>query len=258
MSLSRRSFIAAGTAGAAIPTSRASLPESRSNGIALVAFDGFPLIDARPVARRAEDLFPGQGDALMNAWRTRQFEYCWLRTLSHRYRDFWHTTQDALVFAARQLHLSLPDATRIALMRSWLELGTWPDARPALERLRAADVRAVFLSNFTAPMLDAAVRNGQLGGLLEPHLSTDRVGAFKPDPRAYSMALQAFGVRRESVVFCAGAGWDAAGAHAFGYRTFWLNRNAQPDEELGVTADASGASLDDLVRFVLEPKRGAS
>jgi hypothetical protein len=42
--------------------------------IKAIAFDGFPIIDARPVAARTEELFPGKGLELGNAWRTRQFE----------------------------------------------------------------------------------------------------------------------------------------------------------------------------------------
>ena len=60
-----------------------------------IAFDGFPIIDPRPVALRAEALFPGRGGQLMEGWRTRQFEYTWLRTLSGRYADFWQVTQDS-------------------------------------------------------------------------------------------------------------------------------------------------------------------
>jgi 2-haloacid dehalogenase len=56
--------------------------------------------------------------------------------------------------------------------------------------------------------------------------------------------------RREEIVFAAFAGWDAAGATAFGYRTFWVNRQNQPAEELGVTPEATGRTLDDLVRYV--------
>lgn len=43
--------------------------------------------------------------------------------------------------------------------------------------------------------------------------------------------------------------WDAAGAKSFGYPTFWVNRQNQPAEELGVVPDASGKNLNDLIAF---------
>ena len=218
----RRTFLAGVGALAAASAGDAST-RSRLSGKA-IAFDGFPIIDARPLGAKAERLFPGRGEALLNAWRTRQFEYTWLRTLSGTYADFWQTTQDALVFAARSLGLPLEADTREKLMQTYLELEAWDDVRPALETLRGAGFRLAFLSNFTARMLDAAVQNSRLQEFFEPHLSTDRVRAYKPAPRAYEMGIKAFGLPRERIIFCAAAGWDAAGAKAFGYRTFWLNR----------------------------------
>src|SRR5262249_54006001 len=37
-----------------------------------VAFDGFPIIDSRPIAAKAEEIFPGKGDTLVTSWRARQ------------------------------------------------------------------------------------------------------------------------------------------------------------------------------------------
>jgi 2-haloacid dehalogenase len=45
--------------------------------------------------------------------------------------------------------------------------------------------------------------------------------------------------------------WEAAGAKSFGYPTFWVNRQNQPGEEPGVAPDATGASLKDLVGFLV-------
>ena len=56
--------------------------------------------------------------------------------------------------------------------------------------------------------------------------------------------------RSEAIAFAAFGGWDAAGAKAFGYPTFWVNRLGLPVEQLGVQPDGIGASLEDLVRFV--------
>jgi 2-haloacid dehalogenase len=64
------------------------------------------------------------------------------------------------------------------------------------------------------------------------------------------MGIDAFGVKREGIVFAAFGGWDAAGAKAFGYPTFWVNRMNLPLEELGFAPDATGATLRDLASFV--------
>jgi 2-haloacid dehalogenase len=252
MKLARREALTLSVAGiaAGLLAGRRSAPAAAKPRIRAVALDAFTTFDPWPIAALAERLFPGKGPALISAWRTRQFEYSWLRTLMGRYASFWQVAEEALVFAARMLGLELTDDKRSRLMQGHLEIAEWPDARPALESLRGAGIRLAFLSNFTPPMLDAAVRNAGLEGLFEPHLSTDRVRAFKPDPRAYRMGTEAFGLAREEIVFAAFGGWDAAGAKVFGYPTFWVNRAAGPVEELGVAPDGIGATLGDLAEFV--------
>jgi 2-haloacid dehalogenase len=64
--------------------------------IKAIAFDAFTTFDPQPIVALAEQLFPTQGAALGNAWRTRQFEYTWLRSVGHHYVDFWKVTEDAL------------------------------------------------------------------------------------------------------------------------------------------------------------------
>jgi 2-haloacid dehalogenase len=219
--------------------------------IKAVAFDGFPIIDPRPVFARAEEIFPGQGPELSNAWRIRQFEYTWLRSLGGRYVDFWQVTEAALVFAAKALKIDLSAGQRDQLMRTYLELKAWPDVAPALKQLKAAGIRMAILTNLTDTMLDAVVKNSGLEGFFQPHLSTDKVRAFKPDPRAYQMGVDAFGLRKDEIAFAAFAGWDAAGAKWFGYPTFWVNRLNTPLEELDAVPDGIGTGLDDLVKFVL-------
>jgi 2-haloacid dehalogenase len=218
-----------------------------------IAFDGFAIVDPRPVFALAEELFPGKGSELGSVWRTHQFEYAWLRTFGHRYVDFSRVTEEALVFASKVTRLDLSAEKRQRLMAAFLQLKAWPDVLPALKKLRAAGIRMAFLANLTPAMLDAVTRNSGLGDLLEEPLSTDRVRAYKPDPRAYQMSLDAFGLRREEIVFAASAGWDVAGAKWFGYPTFWVNRTNLPAEELGVVADGSGADLGALVDLVLAP-----
>jgi 2-haloacid dehalogenase len=236
---------------AAVLASASSSHAQSRTGYKAIAFDGFVIIDPRPVSARAEEAFPGQGAALMEAWRTRQFEYTWLRTLMGRYVDFRQVTREALIAAAKAMKLLLSDATRDDLLRTFVELKAWPDVAPALRALRERDIRMAFLANPPASMFDAVVRNSGLDGLLEGHLSTDRVQLFKPHPRAYRMGLDAFELAPAEIVFAASAAWDAAGSKSFGYPTFWLNRTKAASEELGVAPDGTGSTMADLVQFVL-------
>lgn len=249
MQLDRREFLGLAAAGVGPLVAAPALALERSK-IKGIAFDAFPIFDPRPIFSLAEELFPGRGTELGKVWRTRQFEYQWLRALSGQYADFRQTTQDGLAYAADLLGLDLTKEKRERLLDAYLELRAWPDVAPALAALRGAGLRLAFLSNATAQILDAGIGNSRLRGAFEHVLSTDAIGTYKPDPRAYRMAIDAFELAREEILFVAFAGWDAAGAKSFGYPTFWVNRLNLPPERLGVVPDGTGKTLADLVDFV--------
>jgi 2-haloacid dehalogenase len=256
MPVNRRNFVAgiAGSIAAGLLAGRVAGQAMPHTKIKAVAFDAFPIFDPRPIFALSEKLFGPKGTELNNAWRTRQFEYTWLRSLSHRYTGFWKITEDALVFAARLTNIELSTENRARLMQSYLELKPWQDVPSALKALRESGVRLAFLSNFTPRMLESNIRSSGLEGMFEQALSTDRVSTYKPDPKAYQLAVDALKLKREEIAFAAFAGWDAAGAKSFGYPTFWINRLRQPLEELGVKPDAIGETLADLESFIQQKK----
>jgi 2-haloacid dehalogenase len=252
MALNRREFVnLVGVGAAAIALSTEPVMAAVSGAkIQAIAFDGLAVFDVRPVAALSEEIFPGRGAEMSAQWRTRQFEYTWLRTLGRQYANFWQVTEEALAFSCKSLKLELTRADSDRLMQSYMELKAWPDALAVLKGMKTSGLRMAFLSNFTTAMLDRAVKNSGLEGIFDDHLSTDRVMAFKPDTEAYRMAIRSFGLRKEEIAFAAFAGWDAAGAKWFGYPTFWVNRGQAVQEELGAIPDGVGKDLNDLAAFV--------
>jgi 2-haloacid dehalogenase len=99
-------------------------------------------------------------------------------------------------------------------------------------------------------MLEANLERSGLGPRFDAILSTDRAHTCKPDPRAYALGTELLRLRRQEILFVAHAGWDAAGATAFGYPTYWVNRADLPPEELGAAPDGAGRDLSDLVQFI--------
>ena len=195
-------------------------------------------------------IVPRQAHELMEIWRSRQFEYQWIRTLGGRYADFATTAADSLTFAARSLGLALTSRQHARLLETWLTLVPWAGARDAIHALRATGLPLAFLSNMSEQMLRDGARRGGFSHAFDHWLSTDQVRAAKPHRRAYGMALEAFGLDRDEIVFVAFASWDAAGAAWFGLRTVWTNRLAQPADELGIRPALVVRDLADVVGFV--------
>ena len=221
-----------------------------------VAFDYFVLFNPDSIVSDVEEIFPGKGRELANRWRTRQFEYSWLRSITSRYVDFSAVTEDALVYAAHTMNVELTADQKTHLLDGYLHLSPWPDTLKGLRRLRESGVRVITIANFTPMMLRSNAESAGLIGLFDAFVSTDANHTYKPDPRAYRLGMDYLHLAKGDVVFAAFGGWDAVGAKTFGYPTVWVNRFDQPAEELGVRPDRTVPSLDGLLDFVFDGAPG--
>jgi 2-haloacid dehalogenase len=219
--------------------------------ISALVFDAYgTLFDVHSVSRLAETLFPGKGAALSAAWRAKQLEYTWLRSLMGRYEDFSRVTQSALEWSLESLGLEPPDDARRAMLDEYRKLAVFPEVRAALEKLAGSKPLAI-LSNGHPDMLNAVVDHNGLralfrGGVLSVHPAK----VFKPEASVYRIAEEQLGVTRSMMGFVSSNGWDAAGAKSFGFRAFWVNRSGAPVERLGVRPDAVVKDLSELVAAI--------
>jgi len=216
-----------------------------------LVFDAYgTLFDVHSVTRLADSLFPGRGTALSQAWRTKQLEYTWLRSLMGRYDDFGAVTAGAHDRALESLGLAATASDRASLMQAYRTLGTFPEVRGALERLGERRMLAI-LSNGHPDMLDAVVDHNELRVFFgERVFSVHEAGVYKPDPRVYAIAAAGLELPAEAIGFVSSNGWDAAGARSFGFSAFWVNRGRAPVDRLGSPPDAVVDDLAGLARLL--------
>jgi len=240
-----------------ISESRAPLIAAASPRFKAIAFDYFVVFNPDSVVAQVERILPGKSREFTNVWRSRQFEYTWLRSITGRYVDFSAVTMDALVYAAQAMDVTLTADDQQRLLSAYLHLDPWPDSADALLRLHDSGMRIITIADFSPSMLRTNADNAGLTPMFDALVSTDANHTYKPDPRAYRLGMDRLHLEKQEIVFAAFGGWDAAGAKSFGYPTVWVNRFSQPVEELGVRADQTCANLDCLIEFVLDNKRAA-
>ncbi|MDA8193232.1 MAG: haloacid dehalogenase type II [Thermaerobacter sp.] len=181
----------------------------------------------------------------LDLWRRKQLEYAFLRTLMDRYQPFSAVTEDALDYTLAAFGRTLAADQRRALAGAWRQTEPYPDAPPVLAALSAWT--RVILSNGEPEMLTASVRHAGLQPHLTDLISVDAAGRYKPHPAAYRLIVDRYAVNPADVVFVSSNGWDVAGAAAFGFRTYWIQRTQQPVERLGVKPFGTLAALTDLL-----------
>jgi 2-haloacid dehalogenase len=219
-----------------------------------VLFDAYgTLFDVYSVGLLAEQMFPGQGDALAALWRDKQIEYTRLLSMSggdgRHYRPFWEVTRAGLSFAALKLGLALDAAGEDRLMNQYRHLSAFPENREVLETLKARGVRAGILSNGDPEMLALSVRSAGFGELVDPVLSVHDTRRFKTDPACYALGPKALKLPAKDILFVSSNGWDAIAATWYGFTTLWVNRAGGPIEQLDTEPTRTGRSLRAVLDF---------
>lgn len=223
--------------------------DSEVKSLKSLVFDAYGTVfDVHSIVTALDRIYPGQGAEVSQAWRTRQLEYTWLRSLMGRYEDFWKVTESALVATCKAMTLRLDARTRAELMKGYLSLKPFPEVKKTLSAL--SEIPKAILSNGNPKMLEDVVKNAGLEGAFSQLISVDEVKIYKPSSAAYQLAVKKMGCNTESIGFVSSNYFDVAGAKVFGFRTYWVNRSGAPGEELGVTPDAILKSLSDLVGLV--------
>ncbi len=226
-----------------------SLSATSARNLSAFVFDAYgTLFDVHSVAAAAEAAYPGQGAELSRVWRAKQLEYTWLQSLmathSRPREDFAALTAHALDYAAAAIGVGMDAPRRTRLLAAYATLAPFPDVRGALQAL--APRPRWILSNGTLAMLTPLVGAADLDGLLDGILSVDAADIYKPSPRVYALAVERLQLAPEQIAFVSSNCWDAIGAKAFGFTTFWINRLGAPVDRHGPAPDAIIASLAEL------------
>ena len=216
-----------------------------------VLFDAYgTLFDVYSAAQLAEQLFPGQGQALAVLWRDKQIDYTRLVSTSKQgpqrasvYQPFWELTRAGLRYACKRLGLNLSPERETQLMNQYRQLSAFAESREVLRALKAQGLVTGVLSNGDPAMLQAAVQSAGLAELLDHVISVDAIRTYKTDPLAYALGEQATGLKAPQIAFVSSNGWDALAATWYGFQTLWVNRQGLPQEEIGPAPTRVATSL---------------
>jgi putative hydrolase of the HAD superfamily len=129
---------------------------------------------------------------------------------------------------AMRAALALPDldhATARRIMLAALEFTAFPDAAPALRRLREAGHRLIVVSNWDCSLPDWLRPPGLLD-LVDGVVSSAVVGVAKPDPAPFLRGLELAGARPEDALHVGDSVEnDLAGARNAGVRAVLVDRH---------------------------------
>jgi 2-haloacid dehalogenase len=213
-----------------------------------VAFDIYgTVVDTAGIADALVPVFGAQARTATQLWRDKQLEYTFRRGLMRRYVDFDTCTRQALQFVSAQLGAPLDPLAEQALLDAYLRLPAFADVSASLERLEAAGLRLLALTNGTAHSVRSLLEHAGIADYFERILSADAVQTFKPDPAVYALLQREAGPAAQHVWLVSANPFDVIGAKACGLKVAWLRRDAsRAFDSWEFSPDLTIASLDAL------------
>lgn len=208
------------------------------------------LFDVHSVKAACDEYFPGKGDQISQAWRTKQLEYFFIRQISGRYEDFSVVTRDALRYALDAAGTTASVDVEDKLIATYAELTPYEEVADVLKQLHHK--QTVVLSNGTDAMLESLIRNASFTELFDEIVSIDGVKQYKPSPAAYMHWFKTTDLKRDEVLFMSSNGWDIAGAKNFGFQTAWINRDGKPIDMPELAPDAVYEDLSGILEWATD------
>lgn len=163
-------------------------------------------------------------------------------------------TLSALVSRSFPDHAALlaAPAVRARLIRAWHTQRAWPDVAAALTRLRRDNQETelfVHGNGTTRLQLDLLRASGldSGGGHFAMLFSSELLGVYKPDRKAYERALDLVRAEPDEVVMVAAHAYDLRGARAVGMRTVYVRRWTDDiDEDMDTVAGEVDVFLESM------------
>jgi 2-haloacid dehalogenase len=195
-----------------------------------VLFDVYgTLLDVHSAITRIGDGLGQDAAAISRQWRQKQLEYTWVYSMRGEYRSFRALTEAALDFALAA-HRVQSTTLRGSLLQAYEQLDPFSEVAETLEALKRQGVRLAALSNGDPDMLEMGLHAAGIRSSLDAVLSVAALRIYKPDRHVYELGRAWADAPAGETAFASSNAWDAGGAAAFGFRTFWINRTGQPPE----------------------------
>ncbi|MGI8857643.1 MAG: haloacid dehalogenase type II [Thermomicrobiales bacterium] len=194
--------------------------------MAAIGFDVYgTLVDPLEMQRHLRALVGGQAGPFAALWREKQLEYTFRRAVMRHHASFDVCTAQALRYVIQSLGLDVGEADQARLLAQYQELSAFPDAIPAIERLKAAGHTVAAFSNGVEATVRRLLDHAGILPHLDAVISVDDLRTFKPDPAVYASLVRRLDRPIAETWLVSGNPFDVIGAKAAGLRAAWVRRN---------------------------------
>ena len=214
---------------------------------AAIAFDVIEtLMPLEPLRERLTAL--GEPPWLLETWFTRTLRDGMALSAAGDFVPFPEVAAAALHTLTGHRH---GDAAIGQVLAGFAELPAHPGVRPVFERLAAAGVRLILLTNGSPGVTAAFAERAGIAPRLERVMTVAEVGRWKPPAIVYRYAAEWLGVPPGRLALVAAHAWDCHGAKRAGLVTGWVSRLEGRYPPVFAPPDVAGATLEEVADGLL-------
>ena len=184
------------------------------------------IIDPFGVRQHLERLIGDSAEAFATLWREKQLEYSFRRALMRSYEPFSTCTRQALIYCSKAFGVQISPQAERQLLEQYTRLPAYPDAKPAIEKLKLKVRKLVAFSNGEEKVVRELLANGGMSHSFDAIISVDEVRSFKPDPRVYQFLATRLEQDLSAIWLVSSNPFDVIGAKNAGLRAAWIKRRA--------------------------------
>ena len=137
------------------------------------------------------------------------------------------------------------------VLAGFAELPAHADVAAGLERLKAAGIRIVALTNGGAENTQKLLERSRLASFVERVISIDEVRRWKPNREVYLHAARAIGVEPARLALVAAHAWDVHGAKQAGLLGAWVKRQDKVYQSAMQPPDVQGGSMSAIAEALI-------
>jgi len=167
-------------------------------------------------------------------------------TLTGIFAPFHKIAGAALDITAARERVTLTRDSRAAIIEGLTALPAYPEAQPALGRMRDAGLRLAALTNSTRKGARAQLKRAGLFNLFERVMSVEEIECYKPAADPYRFAARQLRLKPAAIYMVAAHWWDLNGAAGAGLKTVFVKRPGKTMNPLGPKPDVEVTDLNEL------------
>lgn len=191
-------------------------------------------------------------DLALDTWFARLLRDGFALTAAGGYAAFRPVAEGALRTVLADHDVSKTEELIDEVFAAFSTLPIHDDGPPSLQAVAESGIPSYILTNGTRKTTEQLLQHAGVRHLVDEVITVEDAGRWKPAPEPYLRAVRTAGVDPSEAALVAVHGWDICGARFAGLQTGWCSRlEHHLSPSLG-PADATGDSLVDVVRSLLE------